>query len=383
MNTPTDNDCNFDAIHFRRRLHQYPELSSFEENTALLIAQQLEAFGLSPYTGIGGHGVVCTIDSGQPGETTLLRADFDALPITEKNDFSYCSQHEGVMHACGHDGHTATLMAVAQALSVNPPNQGKVILLFQPAEETGMGAASMLNDDWLAEQQVDNVFAYHNLPGYPLHTVIVKPDAFACASTGVTIELEGKTSHAARPENGVNPTIAMLKVIEYLQCMPTRYRESFTLVTVVHALLGEEAFGTAPGKVTIMATLRSDNSAVLNSMKHDLLEVVSRFAEQDNLTSQVNWQESFNAVVNSPAHCELVCEQANELGLPVEILSEPMRWSEDVAEFLQKWPGALFCVGSGSGHPELHNPDYDFPDALISSASGLFLGIIRRIHHSK
>lgn len=376
----TDRMAEFDAIRFRHHLHQYPELSLFEKETADLIAEQLHAFGFQPRVGLGGYGIVCTVDSGLPGETTLLRADFDALPIKEKNDQSYCSRHDGVMHACGHDGHTASLMAVAHQLSLNPPQTGKVILLFQPAEETGTGAASMLLDSWLSEQHVDNVFAYHNLPGYPLHTVIIKPDTFACASTGVTIKLEGKTSHAARPENGISPTTAMLDIIKYLQQMPEKYKDAFTLVTVVHASLGEEAFGTSPGSAKILATLRSDNNAVFDQMKQDLLETVSCFSANEGLASAVSWHESFNAVVNSPEHCEIARQQAQQLGLPVVELEEPMRWSEDVAEFLQKWPGALVCIGSGDDHPELHNPDYDFPDGLIDTASSLFLSIIHRLH---
>ena len=224
------------------------------------------------------------------------------------------------------------------------------------------------------------MFAYHNLPGYPLHTVIIKPDTFACASTGVTIELEGKTSHAARPENGINPTTAMLKIIQHLQRMPEEYKTAFTLVTVVHASLGEEAFGTSPGRATILATLRSDNSSVLNTMKQDLLDTILCISADEGLTSSVKWLELFNAAVNSPRQCGIVSQQAQQLGLSVVELEEPMRWSEDVAEFLIKWPGALFCIGSGDEHPELHNPDYDFPDVLIDTASSLFFSIINRLH---
>ncbi|WP_299017958.1 amidohydrolase [uncultured Photobacterium sp.] len=376
----------FDATQFRRHLHQYPELSLHEADTAALITKQLRAFGLKPKTDIGGHGIVCTIDSDKPGITTLFRADFDALPIPEKNNHSHCSKHDGVMHACGHDGHTASLMAVAKQLSLNPPASGKVLLLFQPAEEIGTGAASMLENCWLAEQSVDQVFAYHNLPGYPLNSVIIKPGTFACASTGVTIELEGKTSHAARPENGISPTTAMLEIIRYLQTMPGKYtrpeqnNEAFTLVTVIHATLGEEAFGTSPGYAKVLATLRSDNNDVFNNMKQDLCKEISAISVKEGLGCTVCWQESFNAAVNAPEPYEIVCQQAEQIGLDIEKIDAPMRWSEDVAEFLQKWPGALFCLGSGQAHPELHNPDYDFPDELITTASDLFLSIARHLH---
>ncbi|MGR2770198.1 amidohydrolase [Photobacterium ganghwense] len=372
---------NFDPILFRRTLHQFPELSGKEQTTAQRIISQLNAFGLTPRTNIGGHGIVCEIRGTRPGETTLLRADFDALPIVEKSDHAHCSQHPGVMHACGHDGHTASMMAVARHLASHPPVSGSVLLLFQPAEETGTGAADMLRDPWLAGQAVNNVFAYHNLPGYPLNTVITRPETFACASTGVTITLEGKTSHAAKPENGINPTNTLIALMQELQQLPTRFPDVFSLVTIIHATLGEPAFGTAPGDAQLLATLRSEQSDVLKAMQRAVEAATQTYSEQTGLRYQVSWQESFNAAVNTHHHNELVQRAASELGLPVYQLQEPMRWSEDVAEFLACWPGALFCVGSGESHPQLHNPDYDFPDALIETASTLFLHLIEMLHN--
>ncbi|WEM44978.1 amidohydrolase (plasmid) [Photobacterium sp. DA100] len=375
----------FDPVAFRRCLHQYPELSHCEHRTAEMINQQLRQFGLTPRTGLGGHGTVVEFDSGKPGKTSLFRADFDALPIQEQADRPYASRQAGVMHACGHDGHTASLMAVAKHLSEHPPQSGRVLLLFQPAEETGAGAAAMLQDPWLAEQHIDSVFAYHNLPGYPLNTVLIKPNSFACASTGVTIELFGKTSHAAKPEDGLPPTAAMINTIELIQRLPLQFPEVFALTTVVHASLGETtngeaAFGTAPGYAKVLATLRSDDSQTLVAMKSLIEQQISALCATEQLRSEISWQEWFNAAVNSQQHCQQVIEQARSLDLPVERLKEPMRWSEDMAEFLAQWPGALFCLGSGEHHPQLHNPDYDFPDTLIDTACNLFRALINDIH---
>lgn len=375
----------FDPINFRRFLHQYPELSHHEHQTAELISQQLCQFGLSPKTGLGGHGIVVEFDSGKPGETSLFRADFDALPIHEQACHHYASCYSGIMHACGHDGHTASLMMVAKYLCAHPPASGKILLLFQPAEETGAGAAAMLQEPWLAQQHIDNVFAYHNLPGYPLNTVVIKPATFACASTGVTIELFGKTSHAAKPEDGLPPTLAMTETIKLLQSLPQQFPEVFTLTTVVHASLGataqgEAAFGTAPGYAKVLATLRSDNSQTLLAMRSLIEQQVAKLCEQERLSVEISWQEWFNAAVNSYPHCQQVIAKAGSLGLPVNIIEEPMRWSEDVAEFLAKWPGVLFCLGSGEDHPQLHNPNYDFPDALIATASQLFCALIEEKH---
>ncbi|WP_413283933.1 amidohydrolase [Vibrio sp. MA40-2] len=371
----------FDPIEFRKKLHRTPELSEQEQQTSTQIATQLKAFGLSPIEHIGGYGIICIIDSGTKGETTLFRADFDALPICENNHHDHTSQNLGVMHACGHDGHTTSLLLVAQQLSTHPPKTGKVILLFQPAEEIGTGAAAMLLDKNLKNLKVDNVFAYHNLPGYPLGQILVKENTFACASTGVLIKLEGKTSHAARPENGISPCAAMMEIIDYLQTMPESYSQAFTLVTIVHAQLGEQAFGVSPGEAKVMATMRSDCNQTFANMKINLSKKLKELSQDHGIDVSLNWDEPFNATVNSNRHSRLIEQQAKKIGMSVQHLQQPMRWSEDFAEFLQQWNGALFCIGSGESHPELHNPDYDFPDQLLKTASDVFISLIDTLHN--
>ncbi|UUM31338.1 amidohydrolase [Vibrio japonicus] len=380
MSEQLDTTPTFDAIAFRQQLHRFPELSGDEVNTAQVIATQLTSFGLKPIIGVGGHGLFCVIDSGKQGQTTLFRADFDALPITEKATHGHVSQHDGIMHACGHDGHTASLLKVAKQLSITPPAHGKVILLFQPAEETGTGASAMINDPRLTKLPIDNVFAYHNLPGYQLSQIIIKDQTFACASVGAMVGLKGKTSHAARPENGVSPTNAMVDLIGFLQTLPENYRDAFCLVTIVHASLGEEAFGIAPGEAKVMATMRSDCNQAFGDMKVKLAGKVEQLALQHGLEVEITWEEPFNAAVNSTKHVELVKSVARHTHLDIHELEEPMRWSEDFAEFLTKWNGALFCIGSGESHPELHNPDYDFPDAILDTANSVFLGLVNELH---
>lgn len=376
----TLNTLRFDPVDFRKQLHQKPELSLQEKQTSALIVSQLEKFGLSPISHIGGYGIVCFIDSGHDGETTLLRADFDALPITEMANHDHVSKKIGVMHACGHDGHTSSLLLVAEQLAKKPPKTGKIILLFQPAEETGTGALSMLNDKTLSSLRVDHVFAYHNLPGYPLNQILIREETFACASSGVLIEFKGKTSHAARPENGLSPCLAMIETVEYLQSIPKQYPNIFSLVTITHAKLGEEAFGIAPGDAKVMATMRSECNQTFSKMKKNLLVMLDRLEQKTGIMVKVEWDEPFNAAFNSKKHCQIIEQQAKKLGLSVQALNNPVRWSEDFAEFLLKWDGALFCIGSGECHPELHNPDYDFPDGILKTASQLFLSIIDRLH---
>jgi amidohydrolase len=380
METERQLASGFKAESFRKQLHKYPELSGHEINTAFNIAQQLRQFGLNPQEGIGGHGVICTVSGEQDGELTLLRADFDALPIQEKATHSHVSVNHGIMHACGHDGHTASLLAVAEKLAVTPPKHGKVILLFQPAEETGVGASAMLNSAELKQLKIDNVFAYHNLPGQPLHEVVIKNNTFACASTGVSIELEGKTSHAAYPENGLNPAKAMIEILQFLEGLSSQYTQNFALVTIVSAQLGEEAFGVSAGRARIMATLRSDSNSTFQAMQSKIRLKLEEVEKLSGLGVEHSWHEPFNAAVNSSAHVDIVRTQAKQLGFEVNELREPMRWSEDFSEFLIHYPGALFCIGSGESHPELHNPDYDFPDEIIETASTLFMSIVKQIH---
>ncbi|MPS31912.1 MULTISPECIES: amidohydrolase [unclassified Salinivibrio] len=370
----------FDPVTLRHTLHQTPELSNHEALTARTIAAQLRQFGFHPATDIGGHGILVTIQGAAPGPTTLLRADFDALPIEERGTQAYCSQHSGVMHACGHDGHTAALLAVAAELSHTPPARGTVLLAFQPAEETGEGAVRMCESPALTNAQIDNVYAFHNLPGFNQHQIVVRPGTFACASTGVAIELYGKTSHAAYPERGISPAGAMTGVMHTLTQLPDAYPEANSLVTLVHAQLGEPAYGVAPGHATVMATLRSDDNATFHAMKASLTATINAIAQHAGLEVSIAWHEPFIAAYNHPDHHAHVVDAAQTIGLSVQTLTEPMRWSEDVAEFLARWPGALFGIGSGEHHPQLHNPDYDFPDAILSTAHDLFCALVARHH---
>ncbi|PSW05198.1 amidohydrolase [Photobacterium lipolyticum] len=373
-------DTHFDPIRFRHHLHRYPELSLNEQKTASEITDQLLKFGLTPKTNIGGHGLLVEIKSRNPGPTTLLRADFDALPISETAQHDHASRHHGCMHACGHDGHTVSLLTVANRLSQHPPASGRVILLFQPAEEIGQGAKMMLKDPRMQDLQPDYVFAYHNLPGHPLGSVVIKSGVFACASIGVKITLTGKTSHAAKPEKGRSPAPAVARIMDYLHQMPEAFEEAFSLVTLVHVKVGNEGFGTAPGRADVMATIRSDDNYALEHMKKSLQNFAKKQAESYQLGMNIDWIEPFSATVNDPIATDMVIKTANSLNYPVITPTEPMRWSEDMGEFLQQAPGALFCLGSGVDHPELHNPDYDFPDALIGRASRLFLTLIKQLH---
>ncbi|MCG6210909.1 amidohydrolase [Vibrio furnissii] len=366
---------------FRRTLHQYPELSNQEHQTAERILAQFGAFSPDEVvTGLGGRGVAFVFQGQAPGSTTLIRCELDALPIEETNQFAHRSLHQGVSHQCGHDGHMAIVSALGQQLSQQRPQKGRVVLAFQPAEETGEGAINMVNDAKFATFMPDFAFALHNYPGLALGHVAVKAGPFNCASRGMIIRLKGKTSHAAHPENGVSPALAMCQIIEQLNALPASLTER-CWVTVIHAKLGEIAFGTAPGDAVVMATLRSETNQAMETLVAAATQLAQQSAQASGLAWSLEWQDVFQASVNSSLGCDLVVQACQNTQTPCTLLDEPMRWSEDFGQFTAvAKEGAMFVLGSGQQSPQLHNPDYDFPDELTPIGQRIFANLIEQIN---
>jgi len=368
-------------IELRQELHQQPELSDSEFITAERITNFLVQYNPTEIIrGIGGNGIICIFKGSEDGPSVLFRCDMDALPIDEENDFKYKSKEKGVSHKCGHDGHMAIMAGLADLFSKNLPKKGQAILLFQPSEENGQGAKRVLNDEKFKELKIDYVFALHNLPGFPEGEVILKKDAFASASKGLVIKLVGKTSHAAEPENGLSPAMAMSNIIKELTFLPSENRfADFTLVTVVFAKLGEIAFGTSPGNAEIMATLRSYSNNDMQLLTDRAHTIVKENAFRHNLKFEISFTEEFPATINNKESIKDIEKAVVSNSLKYRHLSEPFRWSEDFGYFTQKFPGAIFGLGSGENHPQLHNPDYDFPDSIIENGVRMFHGIYSQI----
>lgn len=367
----------FNPILFRHQLHRAPELSGCEVNTQSLIASTLESFGFSPITNVGGCGVIVDISAEQDGPHLLFRADTDALPIQEVACHSHASENTGVMHACGHDGHSASLMAFAHKLSQNELLRGRVTLVFQPSEENGCGAAALLADPRWEPGKVDYAFGYHNIPGFPLGQIVSRENTFSCASTGVVIRLTGTTAHAAYPETALNPTRALCALIQAIEQLPAQFPQSFVLTTVVHANLGKPAFGTTPGEGVLMVTLRSDSNKCFDALCEKVEGLAIHHAAMDNLDVSLEWDDRFNATINHSEANMLLHHSCKTLGFDVAMLEQPMRWSEDFAEYAKRWPAAFFGIGSGEEHPPLHDQHYDFPDALIDISSKVFAQIVK------
>jgi len=320
-------------------------------------------------SGVGGHGVVAVFDSGNQGPVVLFRADMDALPIREKADFPHASVNPGVSHKCGHDGHTAILAGFAEYVSQSRPKRGKLILVFQPAEETGRGAKAMLKHRVMKTLKPDYSFALHNLPGYPQDSVVVRTGTFAAASKGMVIRLKGKTSHASEPEKGKSPASVMAGLMVDLPRLSgngnTGDYDDYVLLTLIHGNLGTPAFGTSPGDAVLMVTLRAYLDADMEKLTASATALVKSRSETAGLTYDIDFQEEFPASVNHPEAVELITATCKKLDLSVVEAVLPFRWSEDFAHFTAISRSALFGLGAGENHPALHHPDYDFPDRLL------------------
>ncbi len=370
-----------ELISLRKELHKYPELSNKEKKTAERILAYAEKYKPDEIiTDIGGNGLAVIFNSNQEGSTVLIRCELDALPIEEENEFDYKSQVEGVSHKCGHDGHMAIVSGLIPLLSENKIDKGKVVLLYQPAEETGEGAEQILSDEKFKNINPDYVFALHNLPGFEKNKIIIKENEFASASKGLIIKLFGKTSHAAEPEKGVTPSLAVSELIQRLVELPQKNKfDEFTLVTIIHAKIGERAFGTTPGYAELMATLRSYKNEDMNELQKKAEKIIDEVSLQNNLKYKIEYVEEFPSTVNDKFCVEVIQKSAEENYLPIEEIKNPFRWSEDFGHFTQKYKGALFGLGSGVDQPQLHNPDYDFPDEIILTGTKMFYSIVKNV----
>ena len=373
---PTD-----ELIKIRQHLHAHPELSGQEAQTAAFVLQKLQA--LQPRQiihPIGKHGIAAVFEGAKPGPAILFRAELDALPVHETNTFAYRSVSDNVGHKCGHDGHATLFLGLAYFLAENPPPAGRVVLCFQSAEETGQGAAWYVNDPQYVQLQPDYAFALHNLPGLPAGTIVTSDAGFASASTGFVATLKSKTAHAAEPHNGINPGCAVAEMIHMLDALPREGQfEDFTLSTLVNVRLGEEAFGTSAGHAVVMATLRAYRNTDMDRLMGQAAERARNIAQKHKLGLQVEWKEYFPATRNAPGANKQVQQAAQKLGYPVQALENPFRWSEDFAHFLKGAQGAMFGLGAGISMPQLHNPDYDFPDEQLETGTRMFYQIMQQL----
>lgn len=369
---------NQQLIEFRKELHKHPELSNQEENTAGRIRDWLD--GTYPdlfIDRIGGHGLAAVWDSKKPGPSLLFRCELDALPLNEISVIPHRSIFQKRGHLCGHDGHMAILSGLALHLKENRPATGKVILLFQPAEETGEGAKLVISDERIKTLAPDYVFALHNLPGFKSNALILADQHFSAASSGLEIRLTGKSSHAAEPENGINPAMAVARIVSAYHDMVSieELFQDFILLTIIHIALGGKAYGTSPGEAELRATLRAYKESDLEKLKKISIQLAEEIAGSEGLTVSHKWTEVFPATLNHLDAVDLIKGIAERKKWETVNIRSPFKWSEDFGHFTQAYKGAMIGIGSGTHHPSLHNPDYDFPDEILERGVELFASI--------
>jgi amidohydrolase len=366
----------------RHALHQIPEVSGAEEKTAAMVADYLRQHQPDQLlTGLGGHGVAAVFEGRADGPTVLIRCELDGLPIEELSDQPYRSTHAGRGHLCGHDGHMTMVAALAEDLAAQRPVRGRAVLLFQPAEETGKGAAAVIADPAFQQIAPDYAFSLHNLPGLPVGQVALCSGAANCASRGMRIKLTGKTSHAAAPQDGVSPAGAIARLLPGLDALGNvgDLGPEFALVTLTHARLGEATFGIAPGQAEVWATLRTVTDTRMEQLITAATALVERTCAAEGLGHAIEFDDVFDACTNDPEAVELLRAAAADAGYPIQMQNQPQRWSEDFGQFGKTAKSAMFWLGSGENQPQLHNPDYDFPDAAIPAGAGIFLHTVRNL----
>lgn len=365
---------------WRRDLHRHPELSGAEVETARTVQAFVAATGADRIVAqVGGHGVLAIYEGHAAGPTVMLRAELDALPIHESSAIAHRSTVPGKAHLCGHDGHMAILAGVARGLGRQRPARGRAVLLFQPAEEDGSGAAAVLADAKFDQIRPDYVFSLHNLPGIPLGQVALAEGLVNCASRGMQIKLYGRTTHASTPEQGVSPQQALIRLMNEVAALGRggEMDREFSLVTVTHARLGEPAFGISPGYAELWLTLRTLADSRMQSLCSQAENLVHGIAESQQLKVEIGYHDVFSHCMNAPeavAHL-MVALDAEQVRYSGQGL--PMRASEDFGRFAHHSKSAMLFLGAGEAHAGLHDPDYDFPDELLEVGARVFMRTLR------
>ncbi|MBK0382772.1 amidohydrolase [Pedobacter sp. SD-b] len=367
-------------VSVRRHLHQNPDISGFEEKTSEFLLTEFIKLNTSEIIEkIAGFGFLVVFDSKIEGDSLLFRAELDGLPIQETSELPYKSTINGKGHQCGHDGHMTILLGLALFLTKHPIQKGKVSLLFQPAEETGEGATAVITDKKFANLKFDEVFALHNLPGYDYGAIVVKENAFTAAVKSMVIKLEGKTAHAAEPENGINPALAVADILQKVEALNFNHPkdDNFKLATLIYVNIGSMAYGVSAADAELHYTTRSWSNENLDDLVSDILDIVASVAANHRLKAKHFFLENFYANINDKNSVGIVRKAADNLGLQLLENDFPFKWGEDFGYFTKKYKGCLFGLGAGKEHPALHHPDYDFPDEIIETGINIFKGIIK------
>ena len=380
-----------DALHaemtaWRHNLHTYPEFGFEEQRTSAFVAAKLREFGFDEIVeGVGGTGVVATLKRGSGNRAIALRADMDALRISEQTTVPHRSQNPGVMHACGHDGHTTMLLGAAKILAGEGGFDGTVHFIFQPAEEWGKGALAMIADGLFERFPFDEIYGIHNMPGIGVGSFQTRPDAIMSAEDNFEITLTGVGGHAARPHWGNEVLVAACALVTNLQTIVSRRLDPADIgVVSVTELITDGTRNALPGLARILGDARSFSSEISETIEKQMRQIAEGTAMTYNVKADVIYTREFVPLMNDPVLAEEALTVARDLyGVSnVAIASKPMTGSEDFAQFLSRVPGCFVFLGNGVHSPPLHNPTYDFNDAGLSHGANFHAGIVRRRLHT-
>jgi amidohydrolase len=362
----------------RRDIHAHPELCYEEQRTSDLVAARLTEWGIPIVRGLGVTGVVGIIKNGSSGRAIGLRADMDALPVQELNNFSHASRHAGKMHACGHDGHTAMLLGAAHYLSKHRNFDGTVYLIFQPAEEGGGGARRMIEDGLFEQFQMDAVYGMHNWPGLPVGSFGVVAGPMMASSNEFRVVVKGKGAHAAQPHRGVDPVMVAVQVAQSWQTIISREKNPLdTAVLSITQIHAGSATNVIPDEAVLIGTVRTFTTGVLDLIERRMNEIATSVAAGFNATIDFSFRRNYPPLVNHAGQTAFAIEAMKAVAGAdkVDANVEPTMGAEDFAYMLQAKPGCYVFIGNGEGEHrlaghglgpcQLHNASYDFNDQLL------------------
>ena len=376
-------------IRLRRDIHRHPELAFDEHRTSELVAGKLRQWGYEVEQGIGGTGVVGRLVRGNGTRRLGLRADMDALPIDEATGLPYASRHAGVMHACGHDGHTAMLLAAAHHLATRGHFDGTLNLVFQPAEEGGGGALRMMEDGLFDRYPCDAIFAMHNLPGLAQGRLALRDGPAMASSDYATVTLTGIGGHGAMPHRAADPIVAAASIVMALQTIVSRNIDPLQMAVVtVGAIHAGKANNVIPQDAVLEISVRALDRGVRSTLEARIRSLVAAQAESFGVAARTDWRPGYAVLVNTPGETALAREVALELvGADRVVLQGPaVPASEDFAFMLERVPGSYVQIGNGEGDGHgacmVHNPGYDFNDDNVAVGSAFWVLLAERFLRS-
>ena len=375
------NELAVDMREVRRDLHRHPELAYEESRTASVVAKLLREWGIEVHEGIGKTGVVGVITGGSGGKTIGLRADMDALPIQETSGAPHASVHAGVAHSCGHDGHTAMLLCAARYLSETRRFNGRVHLLFQPAEEGLAGARAMIEDGLFKKFPCAEVYALHNWPTLPAGTIATRAGAIMGASDRFTITVRGAGGHAAMPHLASDTVLCAAQIVTGAHTLiPRRIDPTAAAVLSITRIQGGTSFNVLPPEVQLSGTVRTFDPAVQDKLEATLREWVELAAKAAGCSAAVEYRRIYPTTVNDPACAQHALDAAGALFGQALRVDSPAATAEDFAFMLQQVPGAYIWIGSrkGESSPPLHHPAFDFNDEALPAGAALLASLAER-----